>query len=313
MIFRFSQQLYSPFLLLLLASWLPLTAYASADDSIAEKRIGVCMRMIGHEVLQCLGNENSRVLPIEKIAEQEDFTTYRIPFEFQFEFDPSDIIIIINQVMASSNIASDYLVQVEQCETKEIVHSFEIRNAYPDLIPCTGRILPKDCYSLLITLFESYHPLPHSTSTDSLSTDGSLTLTSSPTAHPLRFTLFLVPVLILLGFTGYFMKRSSPTDLDPNILSIGKYQWDKRNMTLSLHDQVTSLSHKEAALLTVLHANANRPMEREALLQQVWGDEGDYIGRTLDVFISKLRKKLEADSTVKIINIRGVGYKLMLE
>jgi DNA-binding response OmpR family regulator len=48
-------------------------------------------------------------------------------------------------------------------------------------------------------------------------------------------------------------------------------------------------------------------------LNKVWGDEGDYIGRTLDVFISKLRKKLEADSSIKIVNIRGVGYKLVMD
>jgi len=47
-------------------------------------------------------------------------------------------------------------------------------------------------------------------------------------------------------------------------------------------------------------------------LANVWGDQGDYVGRTLDVFISKLRKKLEADTNVRIVNIRGVGYKLVL-
>jgi DNA-binding response OmpR family regulator len=52
-------------------------------------------------------------------------------------------------------------------------------------------------------------------------------------------------------------------------------------------------------------------VERDYLLRTVWGDEGNYIGRTLDVFISKLRKKLEDDASVKIINVRGVGYKLI--
>ena len=57
----------------------------------------------------------------------------------------------------------------------------------------------------------------------------------------------------------------------------------------------------------------NTTVERDVILNMVWGDEGDYVGRTLDVFISKLRKKLEADSSVKIVNIRGVGYKLVTE
>ena len=53
-------------------------------------------------------------------------------------------------------------------------------------------------------------------------------------------------------------------------------------------------------------------LEREVILKTVWGDDGDYIGRTLDVFISKLRKKLEANTNLKIVNIRGVGYKLVI-
>ena len=62
----------------------------------------------------------------------------------------------------------------------------------------------------------------------------------------------------------------------------------------------------------LLYQKANTTVERDIILNKVWGDEGDYVGRTLDVFISKLRKKLETDSTIKIVNIRGVGYKLVI-
>ena len=84
-------------------------------------------------------------------------------------------------------------------------------------------------------------------------------------------------------------------------------------MALSFEDNRVELSNKEAELLSLLHTYANAPVEREVILQRVWGDEGDYVGRTLDVFISKLRKKLEADASVKIVNIRGIGYKLLMD
>ena len=71
------------------------------------------------------------------------------------------------------------------------------------------------------------------------------------------------------------------------------------------------LTQKEADLLRLLNSSKNTPLKRETILKKVWGDDGDYIGRTLDVFISKLRKKLEAEDKVKIINIRGIGYKLI--
>ena len=64
---------------------------------------------------------------------------------------------------------------------------------------------------------------------------------------------------------------------------------------------------------TLLIAGANEPVDRNELLREVWGDEGDYVGRTLDVFISKLRKKLKPDPSLKIVNIRGIGYKLVID
>lgn len=73
------------------------------------------------------------------------------------------------------------------------------------------------------------------------------------------------------------------------------------------------LSGKESELLSLLYNHKNETLERDEILAFVWKDEGAYVGRTLDVFISKLRKKLSADQAIKILNIRGVGYRLVIE
>jgi DNA-binding response OmpR family regulator len=112
---------------------------------------------------------------------------------------------------------------------------------------------------------------------------------------------------------GYFIKKKNPSERDPDLILIGASQFDKRNMTLSFENKRVELSNKEAELLSLLHAYANAPVERAIILQRVWGDAGAYLGRTLDVFISKLRKKLEADASVRIVNIRGIGYKLLMD
>ena len=96
-------------------------------------------------------------------------------------------------------------------------------------------------------------------------------------------------------------------------MMIGKYRFEKKKLKLFAENEVIELTSKEADLLDLLYSSANDILEREAILNVVWEDQGVYVGRTLDVFISKLRKKLEADSTVKILNIRGVGYKLVLD
>ena len=93
-----------------------------------------------------------------------------------------------------------------------------------------------------------------------------------------------------------------------------KQQLEKTEFELikSTEKEKTELSSKEADLLMLLYSSLNQTLERETILNKVWGDEGDYVGRTLDVFISKLRKKLEQDPEIKIVNVRGVGYKMVI-
>ncbi|MEL7124015.1 MAG: winged helix-turn-helix domain-containing protein, partial [Bacteroidota bacterium] len=130
---------------------------------------------------------------------------------------------------------------------------------------------------------------------------------------PLYSLLLVLSFIVLFGFTAYFFRKKQPVASNPHLITVGQSVFDKRNMTLSTGHQTVELSNKETELLTLLHTHANEPMERAIILEKVWGDEGNYVGRTLDVFISKLRKKLEADRSVKIVNIRGVGYKLIVD
>lgn len=269
----------------------PFYGIHANEEHINEKRIEVAMRKIGHEVLKCLGDHESRVLPIEK----ED-GRYRISFESEFAFDPDDIISITDLVRMESNIASHLLVEVEHCTSKQVVHIFEIGDGA--LPACIGRILPKSCYSLLVTVFEN------------------TTATLNAEAKPSENSSILLPALVALAFfallfLGFYIKKQRDAAADPNLILIGASRFDKRNRVLSFENKRIELSHKEAELLSLLHAYANAPLKRDLILQEVWGDEGDYIGRTLDVFISRLRKKLEGDANVKIVNIRGLGYKLV--
>ena len=107
------------------------------------------------------------------------------------------------------------------------------------------------------------------------------------------------------------MKKKSP-QLDTDLIQIGQYAFDQKRMSLKLKTKSIELSSKESELLFLLFSNENKTLEREHILNVVWGDEGNYVGRTLDVFISKLRKKLEEDPSIKIINVRGIGYRFVI-
>ena len=85
---------------------------------------------------------------------------------------------------------------------------------------------------------------------------------------------------------------------------------DRRNLTLHLNDQVQTLTHREADVLAYLFDHPNTLVRREELLRAVWGDDDYFMGRSLDVFISRLRKRLINDPARRIENVHGVGFIL---
>jgi len=260
--------------------------------------------MIGHQVLLSSKDSTSRVLPIIK----ED-GRYRIRFESEFEFNPEELVSTVDRVVKETGLVISYIVEVEECETEEVVYSFKMDDLErSDIIPCKQRNQPKSCYSLLITLMDTE-------GTDATTLNMTPDLSEETDAHiGLLKYLVLAGVFLLITMLFYYLwKRRKKSTIDPNLIPLGEYFFDKRNTELIIKEQRIELTSKEADLLLLLYNAVNTTVEREHILNKVWGDEGDYVGRTLDVFISKLRKKLEFDSKVKIVNIRGIGYKLVLE
>ncbi len=91
---------------------------------------------------------------------------------------------------------------------------------------------------------------------------------------------------------------------------IGRYEFDYENMQLRLADKVQKLTQKEAELLRLLCVKQNEVLKREKALELIWGENDYFAGRSMDVFISKLRKHLSEDPDVSIENLHGVGFKL---
>lgn len=96
----------------------------------------------------------------------------------------------------------------------------------------------------------------------------------------------------------------------PELMKLGKYVFDSANFELIYENVRHSLTPKEAALLAVLCRHKNTVLTREKALKEVWGDDDYFIGRSMDVFITKLRKYLKDDPDVAIVNIHGTGFRL---
>lgn len=94
-------------------------------------------------------------------------------------------------------------------------------------------------------------------------------------------------------------------------IEIGTYTFQFKKQILSHSEKEFTLTHREAHLLYNLYQNKNNVLDRSFILKKLWGDDDFFNARSMDVFISKLRKKLNLDTEIKIINVRGFGYKLI--
>jgi len=104
--------------------------------------------------------------------------------------------------------------------------------------------------------------------------------------------------------------ESKPQHDTTTLFSIGNFTFDSLNLLLSSPTEERRLTRKEASLLKLLCMNKNTLLSREVALETVWGENDYFIGRSMDVFITKLRKYLKSDPKVKIINVHGIGFKL---
>jgi len=120
---------------------------------------------------------------------------------------------------------------------------------------------------------------------------------------PFSMEELIVRIHALLG-------RINPEKTE-EIVAVGKYTFDFTKQTLHLHEHTITLTHREAELLLVLIENKNEILDRSIVLKKIWGNDDFFNGRSMDVFITKLRKKLNLDPNIQIINVRGQGYKLI--
>lgn len=264
-----------------------------ANAASNEQLIKVTLRSIGHEFLLQLDDSTSRVLPIEKKAGR-----YSIRFENEFSFEPDALLLSTQKVLQASKSNDSYIVEVEKCGSNEVIYSFKASLSQEDnLTPCKLRELPLDCYVFYFTAVDVplLNPEPESGSNAAM-----------------RKIYLLLIMLLGAGILFYFWRRKNKQKVNADLIHIGQFQFDQKAMKLMMKARSIELSSKESDLLFLLFSNENKTLEREYILKVVWGDEGDYVGRTLDVFISKLRKKLEADASLKIVNIRGVGYRFVM-
>ncbi|MBV4358885.1 winged helix-turn-helix domain-containing protein [Pinibacter aurantiacus] len=274
-------------LILLFISIICVAFSMTGSDNFDFARREILLRRIGHEILLQSGDSTSRVLPVKKIAGNE----YQISFENAFTFQPESLVKTTQRLLAQDPLASDYVVNVLNCANSTVTYGYAIsKNKKDEIVACIGRRQPIACYIIDIKF--------------------------KPAGIITARNLYLLGSLIVLAFVGFIFLRPAksqkalPESEDTGIFTLGSMSFDADTRKLMRNGQMIDLTKTETRVLSIFALSPNEAIERSRLQKEIWEDEGVIVGRSLDMFISKLRKKLELDPNVKLVVIRGKGYKL---
>lgn len=251
----------------------------------------ILLRNIGHEILLRAGDSTSRVLPIQKIAPDE----YQVRFENEFTFQTDSLVKIIRRSLEKDHFAEDYIVTVLNCSGKEVIFGYAISQKQQNsIVPCSGRKQPRGCYLINIRFQNTgIAPIPNGYVLGGLS---------------------VFAFIGLLAVRPFRIKRSRVRTADTNadVLQVGHTLFEPGKRQITISGITTELTPKENKLLKIFADSPDELIERHRLQKEIWEDEGVIVGRSLDVFISKLRKKLEGDALIQVVNVHGKGYRLQI-
>lgn len=113
-----------------------------------------------------------------------------------------------------------------------------------------------------------------------------------------------------------FLRRSQAQSLEGQHngdIKIGRFIFNPENLSLGINEQNRTLTLKEAELIRFFATNANKVLSRNEILENVWGSNDYFLGRSLDVFISRLRKYFQPDPGIKITNLHGIGFRFIIK
>lgn len=280
-----------PLLALPFLAWLMPSAAEEPPEDFSPQKINLALRRTADGLLRQSGDSTSRIPAIE----QGGAGVWRVRLEQPFDYQ--QLPALLQASLDLHGIRRPYEVSVRRCADATIDLGYhQLDYLQNNVVPCGGREMPEGCHFIEIKFFEK---------------DGKKTFWVSKNGMLL---------LLLAGGLGlWFFRRqkSKPATAavagETNWLEFGKSRLDVAGQVLLCGNKRQTLTFRETKLLRLFADNPDRLLERDFILRQVWADEGVLVGRSVDVFVSRLRKKLAADSSVGIVAVHGVGYRLEIK
>jgi len=277
----------------LLASLLVAGFSVVQQDGLGEERfaekVNLALRRTAHELLTAAGDTTSRILPVQ----QSGPGTWAVRLGRSLPYD--QLPALLQESLKRQGIRAAYDVVVRDCGTRELQLGYASRDLLDGDVPCVGRSHLPGCYLLEVTFATDTRP-----------------------AVPTMALWMLAGAVALVG-SWYVVRRRStgvPEESTAPVPSteaesthFGASRFYPVSLTLVTGEETHTLTYREAKLLGFFLAHPNEVLGRDAILQAVWADEGVTVGRSVDVFVSRLRKLLRPDPAVQIKAIHGVGYR----
>jgi hypothetical protein len=255
------------------------------------EKINLALRRTAHHLLAEAGDSTVRIPPVQQTGQE----TWLVRFERPFDYDRLPV--LLQASFDLHDIRETYDVAVLRCADGELQLGYNAQDYASDsTVPCGGRDVEAGCYNLQVTF-----------------------ATVPPQNDPLlpgMLGLFLLGGLLVVAVWVWKKRRPVPPS-DPETAAVetpwlpfGNSRLDVANQVLLCGAVRHELTYREAKLLHLFAGSPNQLLERGHILQQVWADEGVLVGRSVDVFVSRLRKLLRDDPSVRIVAVHGVGYRL---
>jgi hypothetical protein len=275
-----------PLILSPLAIWF-FAAIPTPSAELPETKINLALRRTAHQLLAAAGDTSSRIEPVRR----KEVNVWVVQMEHSFDYD--QLPKLLQESFDLHGVQGVYEVAVYSCGDGELqlgYHALDFKE-HQDAA-CGGRLMQSGCYEIQVSFEASEHA-----------------------RLPIYwFWLAGLSVFLGLSFVVIRLKSRRPelllSEVGDQALAFGNSRLDLANQTLLCDKTRHQLTYREAKLLHLFVSHPNQLLERGQILQQVWADEGVLVGRSVDVFVSRLRKLLRDDPSVRLVAVHGVGYRM---
>jgi hypothetical protein len=259
------------------------------NSSLFAEKVNLALRRTAHLLLKDVGDSTSLIPPVLQINDK----TWVIQLERAFTYEKLPD--LLQSSFTIQQIQQNYNVAILSCNDGQLLLGYNYQDFFQNKdLSCGNRVRTSDCRNIQVTFL------------DAITTTQQFPLTGWVFAVILALGLFYLSQKIVAKTT---IKDVGETN-ESTFISFGQSRFDLANQVLVCGSVTHALTYREAKLLNLFVQNQNLVLERSFILENVWADEGILVGRSLDMFVSRLRKMLRDDATIQLIAVHGVGYRL---